>query len=259
MSVTSTALRSDGPAATPPLAVDLPRRRWILVVALVVLVAGSVAWVGNSPVFRMRELRVSGAVHLSETDVARLAGLTSKTNVLWVSGSAVEQRLEANPWIASATVARHLPGEIDIVVHERTAMARVPQPGGRVLLVSGDGVVLGGTHLAGGSAVPVLQPAHAASGATSPAATIARLKAALVTVAALPPTVRSQVATATERPDGTVTLALRRGTVVEFGDASRAAEKGRVLSALLEWSAAHGVTPHAINVETPTAPAITPA
>lgn len=258
MSVTSTALGSDAPAATAPLAVDLPRRRWILAVALAVLVAGSVAWVGNSPVFRMRELRVTGAARLSESDVARLAGLTSKTNVLWVSGSAVEQRLEANPWIASATVTRQLPGEIDIVVHERTAVARVSQSGGRVLMVSGDGVVLG-THAAGDSGVPLLQPAHETLGVTPPAAAIARLKAALVTVAALPPTVRGQVATATERPDGTVTLTLERGTVVEFGDAARAAEKGRVLRALLEWSAAHGVTPRAINVETPTAPAITPA
>ena len=257
MSVHSTALRSDAPAATAPLAVDLPRRRWVLAVALAVLIAGSVAWVGNSPVFRMRELRVSGAAHLSESDVARLAGLTSKTNVLWVSGSAVEQRLEASPWIASATVARHLPGEVDIVVQERTPVARVAQPGGRFLLVSGDGVVLA-THAAG-SAVPVLQAAHPAGTGTSPAATISGLKAALICVAALPPTVRGQVATATERPDGTVTLTLRRGTVVEFGDVGRASEKGRVLRSLLEWSAAHGVTPHTIDVEVPTAPAITPA
>jgi cell division protein FtsQ len=258
LSANSTALRSDAPAATQALTVDLPRRPWVLVVALAVLVAGSVAWVGNSPVFRMRELRVAGASHLSEADVARLAGLTSKTNVLWVSGSAVEQRLEANPWIASARVTRHLPGEIDIVLHERTAVARVPQQGGRFLLVSGDGVVLG-VRTAAGAGVPVLQSAHPALSAAPSADTIAGLKAALVSVAALPPTVRAQVASATERQDGTVTLTLERGTVVEFGDAGRAAEKGRVLRALLEWSAAHGVTPHAIDVETPTAPAITPA
>jgi hypothetical protein len=67
------------------------------------------------------------------------------------------------------------------------------------------------------------------------------------------------VTAATERPDGSVTLRLDRGATVEFGGIDQAAEKGRVLQALLEWSAAHGVTPRTINVETPTAPAMTHA
>jgi cell division protein FtsQ len=258
LSVTSTALPSDARLNASPLSVDLPRRRWVLGVALAVLIAGSVAWVGNSPVFRMRELHVTGTRHLSDADVARLSGLTSKTNVLWVSGSAVARQLEANPWIASAVVSRHLPGEIDIAIRERTAVARIAQPGGRFLLVAGDGVVLG-THASSAHTVPVIRLARPPAGGTAPAATIAGVQAALATVAALPSTVRGQVITATERPDGTVTLRLTRGTVVEFGDATRAAEKGRVLRALLEWSAAHGVAPHTINVETPMAPAVTPA
>ena len=40
----------------------------------------------NSPVFRMRHLHVTGVRHLSQADVARLAGLTSRTNVIWMSG-----------------------------------------------------------------------------------------------------------------------------------------------------------------------------
>ncbi len=258
MSANSTALRSEAASGAPALSVDLPRRGWVLAVVLAVLVAGSVAWVGNSPVFRMRQLRVTGARHLTEADVARLSGLTSKTNVLWVSGSAVARRLEASPWIASAVVARHLPGEIDIAISERTAVARIAQSGGRFLLVSGDGVALG-IQASSASRVPVIRLARSAAAAGAPAATIGGLGAALATVTALPPTVRGQVITATERADGTVTLRLARGATVEFGDAARAAEKGRVLRALLEWSAAHGVTPHTIDVETPTAPAITPA
>jgi cell division protein FtsQ len=258
LSANSTALRSEAPSGAPALSVGLPRRGWALGVALAFLIAGSVAWVGNSPVFRMRQLHVMGARHLSEADVARLTGLTSRTNVLWVSGSAVARRLEENPWIASAVVTRHLPGEINIAIRERTAVARIAQSGGRFLLVSGDGVVLG-TQAPPESRVPVIRLARSAEATGAPVATVAGMRAALATVAALPPTVRGQVTTATERPDGTVTLKLARGATVDFGDAGRAAEKGRVLRALLEWSAAHGVTPDTIDVETPTAPAITPA
>jgi cell division protein FtsQ len=227
----------------------------VLAVALVLLIAGSLAWVGNSPVFRMRDLRVTGEKHLSEADVARLSGLTSKTNVLWVSGSAVARRLESNPWVASAVVSRHLPGGIDITVHERTAVAQLAQPG-RYSVLSGDGVVLA-TRASAGHGVPIIRTAGSGATGKAPAATTAGTKEALAAVAALPPTVRSQVLTATERPDATVILRLKRGASVEFGDAARAAEKGRVLQALLEWSAAHGVTPREINVETPSAPAMT--
>jgi cell division protein FtsQ len=258
LSANSTALRSEAASGAPSLSVDLPRRGWALAVALAFLIAGSVAWVGNSPVFRMRELHVTGTRHLSEADVARLSGLTSKTNVLWVSGSAVTQRLEASPWVASAVVARHLPGEIDVAIRERTAVARIAQSGGGFQLVSADGVVLG-TQGSSGSRVPVIRLARSAAGSGPPAATIAGLRAALATVAALPSTVRGQVTTATQRADGTVTFKLDRGATVDFGAAAGATEKGRVLRALLEWSAAHGVTPHTIDVESPTAPAITPA
>jgi len=258
LSANSTALRSDAPVETSPLSVELPRRRWVLAVALALVVAGSVAWVGNSPVFRMRELRVTGERHLSETDVAKLSGLTSRTNVLWVSGASVARRLEANPWIESAVVTRHLPGEIDIVIRERTAVARIAETGGRFQLVAGDGAVLG-SHGPSANGVPILRPANRTAGNVAAAATLSGMKAALATVTALPSTVRTQVSTATERPDGSVILRLDRGATVEFGGEDQAAEKGRVLQALLEWSAAHGVTPRTINVETPTAPAMTHA
>jgi cell division protein FtsQ len=256
LSANSTALRSDAPVEATPLSVELPRRRWVLAVALTALIAGSLAWVGNSPVFRMRELRVTGEQHLSEADVARLSGLTSKTNVLWISGSAVARRLESDPWIQSAVVARHLPGEIDIVIRERTAVARIPQSGGQFELLAGDGKVLG-MHGPSATGVPILRVARPAAGAQAPAATPAGMKGALLAVTALPASVRSQVTTATQRPDGSVILRLDRGATVTFGTDDQAAEKGRVLQALLEWSAAHGVTPRTINVETPTAPAMT--
>jgi hypothetical protein len=67
------------------------------------------------------------------------------------------------------------------------------------------------------------------------------------------------VSTATERPDGTVTLTLDRGTVVAFGDVSQAAEKGRVLRALLMWASGHGVVPATIDVQVPSAPSLVPA
>jgi cell division protein FtsQ len=257
LSASSTDLRSDVRPIGPPLSVELPRRGWVLGLILAVIVGACTLWVINSPVFRLRDLRVEGTKHLSAAEVRRLAGLTSDTNVVWTSGARVADRLERDPWVRSATVAKRLPAGIVISIEERTPVARVAVAGGHFALVSGDGVVL--PARGAGGRVPTLQMAHPVAGPATVAASLRGLEAALRVVAALPPTVRLQVTTATQRADGTVQLALDRGTKVEFGDASSAVEKGRVLRSLLMWSAGHGVSPGTINVEIPTAPAIQPA
>jgi cell division protein FtsQ len=246
--------RSD---VAPTLTVDLPRRGWVLALALAALLVASAVWVAGSPVFRLRELRVVGARHLSQADIRRLSGLTSSTNVLWISGSDLARRLERSPWVRSASVVRHLPAEVLVSIQERVPVARVAVPEGGFVAVSGDGVVL--SAVGKGGAVPILERTNPPIGPAPRAAALAGLGSALRAVAALPPTVRMQVSTAAERPDGTVTLTLDRGTVVTFGDASQAAEKGRVLRSLLMWSSGHGVNPGTIDLQAPSAPALIPA
>jgi cell division protein FtsQ len=257
LSASSTDLRSEGRAITPPLSVELPGRRWVLALVLVVLTGACTVWVINSPVFRLRDLRVEGARHLSAADVRRLAGLTSGTNVVWTSGPRVAARLERDPWVRSATVEKRLPAGMVVTIVERTPVARVAGSGGRSVLVSADGVVLPGRAASGD--VPLLKASRPVAGPTTTAASLRGLETALRAVTALPSTVRAQVTSATQRPDGTVELELDRGTVVAFGDGSDAVEKGRVLRSLLMWSAGHGVTPHSIDVEVPTAPALLPS
>jgi cell division protein FtsQ len=256
LSASSTVLRSDDRTALPAASLDPRGRGWVLALALLVLTGVCAIWVINSPVFRLRDLRVEGARHLSTADVRRLAGMTADTNVVWTSSADMAARLEKDPWVLSATVEKRLPGGMVVSIVERTPVARVAGSGGRRFLVSGDGTVLS-AH--GGAAVPALQTAHPVAGPIPQRASLRGVEVALRAVAALPQTVRAQVTTATQRADGTVELKLDRGTVVDFGDASNAGEKGRVLRSLLVWSAAHGVTPSTIDVETPTAPSLLPA
>ena len=200
---------------------------------------------------------MEGARHLSAADVRRLAGLSSGTNVVWTSRAARRRAPRARP-VGALGDRREAPprGEVVTIV-ERTPVARVAGSGGRSVLVSADGVVLPGRAAAGD--VPLLKASRPVAGPTTTAASLRGLETALRAVTALPPTVRGQVTSATQRPDGTVELELDRGTVVAFGDGSNAVEKGRVLRSLLMWSAGHGVTPHSIDVEVPTAPALPPA
>jgi hypothetical protein len=57
---------------------------------------------------------------------------------------------------------------------------------------------------------------------------------------------------------GEVTMTLRSGLPVIYGDESRPAAKGQALQAVLEWATGAGVTPAYVDVSAPNAPALLP-
>jgi cell division protein FtsQ len=210
-------------------------------------------WVTNSPLFDMRTFRVSGNRHLSDTDVARLAGLSRSTNVVWLGTGAVAARVERDPWVVRARVSRTLPGSVTISVQERKPVAMVESKGS-MLLVSGDGVVLG--RASRKHRLPAIEVAGA------PTQVGSRIRGAtlqLIVARALPTRVRRRVAQITRTEGGSVNLILRSGVPVFFGDASQATAKARALSSLLSWANEKAIPADYIDVRAPAAPALLPA
>lgn len=252
--------RGEGPSAGPPderptFPLTLPparRHPWAVVAVGIVLLVALAFWVTRSSIFALRTFHVHGNRHLTAAQVERLAGLSDSTNLLWLSTKGVVRRLETSPWVATVAVSRVLPSTLTVTIHERTAAAVVRAPGGALFLVAGDGMVL--APAAGASGLPALTGTLPGLrvGARIPGA-----NGALAAVAALPPRLAGRVARAQDLA-GVITLYLRSGVIVDFGSAVDLAEKGRVLSALLEWARSHGIVPVRIDVRAPTAPAILP-
>ncbi len=222
--------------------------RLVGLVAVVAIVGGG-WWASNSPLFDLRTLSVTGAHHLSRDDVARLAGLRARTNVLWFSTARVARRLEADPWVLEARVSRRLPSTVSIAIEERRAVA-VLMPSNE--LVAQDGVLLG----RGGS----VRLPHFEGTIDRPASGLARAapSAALSVVRALPPELLHLVGQVVDDQLGGVTLELRDGARVYYGDASAAAAKASALQAILEWADRTGTAIDYLDVRAPAAPALMP-
>jgi cell division protein FtsQ len=222
-----------------------------LLVAMAVIAAGG--WVTKTPLFDMRTLTVSGNRHLSDAEVARLAGLSRKTNVLWLRTGALAGRIERDPWILRAQVSRTLPGSVTVSIQERRPVA-VAEAGRSMFMVSGDGVILG-------RASPKARlPAIALPGV--PVTTGSRIPgspAVLIVARSLPAAVRGTVARIIQTGRRSLNLILRDGTQVLYGDGKQADAKGRALTSLLSWARARGVRADYIDVRAPGAPAILPA
>jgi len=72
------------------------RRLVLTVIAASVAIAGVSLVASRSSLFHLRHLEVVGTTSLTRAEVARLAALSSSTNVLWLDPGAVERRLPGN-------------------------------------------------------------------------------------------------------------------------------------------------------------------
>jgi cell division protein FtsQ len=237
--------------AVDSLVVATPRRRggrWLVLVLGVVVVLGAAAWVSNSPVFDLRELKVDGNTHLTVAQVARLSGLTAHSNVLWIRGRSIEQRLAADPWVLHATVSRHLPSAITIEIVERVPAAVTA--GDPPMLVAGDGTVLGRATSTTELPLIVPPPGGVTVGERLPVST------ELAILAALPDSLRPLVTTVSREGDGSLALMMRDGVTVYYGDGSEVAAKAQALHAILAWAVRSHLHPAYVDVRAPGAPAV---
>jgi cell division protein FtsQ len=97
------------------------------------------AAVTTTDYFRTEAIKVSGLSRLTETAVLTQAKIHKGDNLLAVNLGLVRKRLLAHPWIATARVAREIPGTICIEITEHQALAVLDL--GRKFLINTNGRV----------------------------------------------------------------------------------------------------------------------
>ena len=199
-----------------------------------------------SPVFHARTIEVTGASHVSRSQVLRLAGLASGMNVLWLDTGAAARRLQTDRWIAAASVTRSLPSTVRISVTERTPAAEV-QVGSHWALVAADGTVL--DRVSADPGLPVLQTALGNHHLLGPPASV---------VGGMTPWLRSRVSSVVPNRDGSLVVELSSGVHVLYGDASDVGVKDQALAGILRWMSGSDAAIGYIDLRAPLAPAVGP-
>lgn len=244
MSVTSIVRRFDGRRALARL------RGWPAVALSIAVLLGMGAVAVNSPIFHARTIEVSGISRPSELSrraVVEVAGVSRETNVLWLDTGVAERRLQANPWIAEATVSRELPATVRIDIRERMPVATV-RGTGEFVVVAGDGRIL--ERVEQDPRLPLVWGASVDGGEwLAPRGAARALDAMLESV-------RSNVRRVVVGEDGSLTLRLRSGAQVLYGDERLPAEKASALQGVLEWAAREGRRLATVDVRAPSSPAV---
>jgi cell division protein FtsQ len=249
----ATAARPDGtgaPAAAPGSKRAHPWKAAFFVLAVVAIIAGVTWALLGSKFLVVRSITVNGAPDIPRSQVITAAGVRAGTPLIRISTGTVARRVERLTLVESARVTRSWPNAITITIVERTAALAVREPAGWDL-VDRFGVVLNQVQN---------RPRGLPRLRTSTAPDLLRGNPAVFAAATvereLPARLAAKVHSIAAPTADTVTLYLRHGRIVVWGDPSQTAMKARELAILMRGRARYfDVSDPRAVVTAPTAPA----
>lgn len=222
------------------------RRRWIgvgVAVAALVVVAFALT---RSPALDIDRIEVRGTDAAGRAEARRSAGVASGTPMVALDAPAVERRLEAVPWVERATVSRAWPGTVRISLVKRRPVAVVGS-GAAAVQVDRTGHAIAP---AGDAELPLVAGDAVAVGERL----TATQRWVVANLAAMPASLREEIATASATPTG-IRLTLGDGIEVRWGDGSQPSAKADAVAVLLEQ--ADRPTIAVIDVTVPRAATVT--
>ncbi len=113
-------------AAQAPARPAASARGWlwaVLQIAVLGVEIFAVLFLLAQPGFRPQHVGVTGAKHLSAAQVTRALDLPGDRNIFFLSEAELAQRLQALPWVRSASVSLALPDRVSVKVTEWTPSA----------------------------------------------------------------------------------------------------------------------------------------
>ena len=234
---------TDPTPVAPPAGRARRRISWrtrFFALAAVAVIAG-VAWLLlGDRVFVVRSVTVTGVHLVSTSQVIAAADVPLGTPLSRVNAGAVTQRVETIRQVASATVTLDWPDHVAIAVTERVPVMAVRMANGSYDLVDPSGVIVLLTTAKPARLPLFTTPLSGAALRADPG--VAAVSAVLAELApSLAPTVSSvsveQVPTGSGSGSAAesqqVTLSLKGGKTIVWGDPSNAAAKNRELEILL--------------------------
>lgn len=221
----------------------VPGRRlwpWCLSVAAVVAIALGIVWA--TPVFAVKDVRVSGTSVLDPAEVASAADDYLDQSILRADLDAIAAEVASSPPVKSVDVTRSWPTVILIRVTEREPYLAVPSGEETFLMIDSEGVVFDEVDEIPASIWNV----ELGSPGPDDLATAETIEV----LQSLPSSLADKVERVEAPSPAAVTLRLEDGRTLRWGDGSANDDKARIALRLLESGYEH------VDVSAPDAPSV---
>jgi cell division protein FtsQ len=192
----------------------LQRVKWLKLAGVVVGVVVVVMAVLASPLFAIRSVTLEGNVYTSKEVVEQVRELLKGASVFTVDTGKARTILLDDPWVSDVRITTHFPSKALIEIAERVPVVWYVGTDQKVRVVDARGrviVVLDGwptKYLQVEGVGPSLEAGAVADDA---------YRAAAQLVLALPDEIRPKVASLALSPGGELSMTLKSGTIVRFG------------------------------------------
>jgi cell division protein FtsQ len=239
-----------------PVTFALPRRatarRLCIALASLALLGGGWLWLRDAPLVAVERVQISGVQGVDAAPIeAALQGAARSMSTLNVNVGALRAAVAPFRVVRDLSVSTSFPHGLRIRVVEQPPVAALSVGGVRTA-VAADGVVLGPSLL---SEQPVPLPAIAAAGSPTPPGghvEDATVRAELSVLGAAPAVLLGWVSRVFTGSEG-LTVAMRNGVSIYFGDASRPHAKWLSAARVLADPSSAGAT--YVDVRAPERPA----
>jgi cell division septal protein FtsQ len=229
------------------------QRYWVLAL-LVILVTGWGGWrIAGLPAFRMSSLRVTTLAHVTRGEIVAAAAIDPHANVWLLDRHAIERRIEAIPYVATAHVSVRPPAVVELAVSERAIAGCVHDPALHAYTVDAGRYILEARCDAATTPVyDLAAPVASLPGAVLHVPELAALMNDCQTLAA------AALAYRGFRHDafGQLVATLRDGVVVKFGDDTDLGRKERLVGPILAQVETQGRTVRAVDVRAADTPVV---
>ena len=192
----------------------LQRVKWLKLAGVVVGVVIAVMAILASPLFAIRSVTLEGNVYTSKEVVEQVRDLLKGASVFTVDTGKARTILLEDPWVSDVRITTHFPSKALVEIAERIPVVWYVGNDQKVRIVDARGRVIAVLE---GWPTKYLQVEGIGPSLDAGAIADDAYRAAAQLVLALPDEIRPKVASLALSPGGELSMALKSGTVVRFG------------------------------------------
>jgi cell division protein FtsQ len=192
----------------------LQRVKWLKVAGVVVGAIVVVMAILASPLFAIRSVTLEGNVYTSKEVVEQVRDLLKGASVFTVDTGKARTILLDDPWVSDVRITTHFPSKALVEIAERVPVVWYVGTDQKVRVVDARGRVI---VVLDGWPTKYLQVEGTGPSLDAGAVADDAYRAAAQLVLALPDEIRPKVASLALSPGGELSMTLKSGTVVRFG------------------------------------------
>lgn len=191
------------------------KMRWFLILASAAGIFVVAAALLASPLFAVRQVTIEGNVYTATSTLEEASNMLRGKSIFTLDTDVVAKLIEADPWVADARISKHFLQSVVVEIEERVPVVWYAGADNKARVIDSSGFVIA---VLDGWPTKYLQVAGIGPNVDAGKRTDDVYRASAQLVTALPEEIRTKTQGLELSPGGSLSLVLKTGTFIRFGE-----------------------------------------